>query len=231
MPIKAIIIDDERLARNELKKLLEQHPDINIIDEASNVDEAVEKIDLSRPDLIFLDIQMPSITGLELSKNLPENVRVIFTTAFSDYALDAYELNAIDYLLKPFEESRFIKAVDKAVAYFRLKNQNENPADNFLFIRADYKLVKIPLADILYIEGLGDYLKVYYGADKLVVARMTMKNILAKLRPNEFLRVHRSYIVPFSKIENVRNKTIHIKEQEIPIGTSYENEFFEKFKA
>ena len=104
-------------------------------------------------------------------------------------------------------------------------------ADNFLFIRADYKLVKIPLADILYIEGLGDYLKVYYGAEKLVVARMTMKNILAKLSPNEFLRVHRSFIVPFSKIENVRNKTIHIKEHEIPIGSSYENEFFEKFKS
>jgi DNA-binding LytR/AlgR family response regulator len=174
---------------------------------------------------------MPSVTGLALSKILPENVRIIFTTAFSEHALDAYELNAIDYLLKPFEESRFSKAVDKAVDFFRLKNQNENPADNFLFIRADYKLIKIPLAEILYIEGLGDYLKVHYGADKLVVARMTMKNILAKLTPNEFLRVHRSYIVPFSKIETVRNKTIHIKEQEIPIGTSYEDEFFEKFKA
>ena len=92
-------------------------------------------------------------------------------------------------------------------------------------------MIKIPLAEILFIEGLGDYLKVHYGADKLVVARMTMKNILAKLTPNEFLRVHRSFIVPFSKIETVRNKTIHIKEQEIPIGTSYENEFFEKFKA
>ena len=229
--IRAIAIDDEPLALELISRFCSKHAAIQLEKTFTKPSVALAYLQKFPIDLVFLDIQMPSITGLELSKNLPENVSVIFTTAYSEYAIDAYELNAIDYLLKPFEESRFIKAVDKAVAYFRLKNQNENPADNFLFIRADYKLVKIPLADILYIEGLGDYLKVYYGDNKLVVARMTMKNILAKLPPNEFLRVHRSFIVPFSKIENVRNKTIHIKEHEIPIGSSFENEFFEKFKS
>jgi DNA-binding LytR/AlgR family response regulator len=229
--IKAIAIDDEPLALELISRFCSKHAAIQLEKTFTKPSAALAYLQKFPVDLVFLDIQMPSVTGLALSKNLPENVRIIFTTAFSEHALDAYELNAIDYLLKPFEESRFSKAVDKAVEFFRLKNQNENPADNYLFIRADYKLIKIPLAEILYIEGLGDYLKVHYGDNKLVVARMTMKNILAKLTPNEFLRVHRSYIVPFSKIETVRNKTIHIKEQEIPIGTSYENEFFEKFKA
>ena len=229
--IKAIAIDDEPLALELISRFCSKHAAIQLEKTFTKPSAALAYLQKFPVDLVFLDIQMPSVTGLALSKILPENVRIIFTTAFSEHALDAYELNAIDYLLKPFEESRFSKAVDKAVDFFRLKNQNENPADNFLFIRADYKLIKIPLAEILYIEGLGDYLKVHYGDNKLVVARMTMKNILAKLTPNEFLRVHRSYIVPFSKIETVRNKTIHIKEQEIPIGTSYEDEFFEKFKA
>jgi DNA-binding LytR/AlgR family response regulator len=229
--IKAIAIDDEPLALELISRFCSKHAAIQLEKTFTKPSAALAYLQKFPVDLVFLDIQMPSVTGLALSKNLPENVRIIFTTAFSEHALDAYELNAIDYLLKPFEESRFSKAVDKAVEFFRLKNQNENPSDNYLFIRADYKLIKIPLAEILYIEGLGDYLKVHYGDNKLVVARMTMKNILAKLTPNEFLRVHRSFIVPFSRIENVRNKTIYIKEQEIPIGTSYENDFFKKFKA
>ena len=229
--IKAIAIDDEPLALELISRFCSKHAAIQLEKTFTKPSAALAYLQKFPVDLVFLDIQMPSVTGLALSINLPKNVRIIFTTAFSEHALDAYELNAIDYLLKPFEESRFSKAVDKAVEFFRLKNQNENPSDNYLFIRADYKLIKIPLAEILYIEGLGDYLKVHYGDNKLVVARMTMKNILAKLTPNEFLRVHRSFIVPFSRIENVRNKTIYIKEQEIPIGTSYENDFFKKFKA
>lgn len=229
--IKAIAIDDEPLALELISRFCSKHAAIQLEKTFTKPSAALAYLQKFPVDLVFLDIQMPSVTGLALSNNLPKNVRIIFTTAFSEHALDAYELNAIDYLLKPFEESRFSKAVDKAVEFFRLKNQNENPSDNYLFIRADYKLIKIPLAEILYIEGLGDYLKVHYGDNKLVVARMTMKNILAKLTPNEFLRVHRSFIVPFSRIENVRNKTIYIKEQEIPIGTSYENDFFKKFKA
>ena len=121
MPIKAIIIDDERLARNELKKLLAEHPDILIIDEASNVDEGVEKIDLSRPDLIFLDIQMPGKTGFDLLAELEKAPKVIFTTAYDEFALKAFEVNALDYLLKPVSYDRFKKSVERAEEYFTFK--------------------------------------------------------------------------------------------------------------
>ncbi len=228
--IRAIAIDDEPLALELISRFCSQISTIQLEKTFTKPSAAISYLQKFPVELVFLDIQMPSITGLELVKQLPENVMVIFTTAFSEFALDAYNLNAIDYLLKPFEENRFAKAVNKAVEYYQLKSQNENPADKFLLIRADYKLTKIALSEIHYIEGLGDYLKVFYGDNKLIVARMTMKNILAKLPAKEFLRVHRSFIVPYSKIENVRNKTILIQGQEIPIGTSYEAEFFEKFK-
>ena len=228
--IRAIAIDDEPLALELISRFCSQISTIQLEKTFTKPSAAITYLQKFPVELVFLDIQMPSITGLELVKQLPENVMVIFTTAFSEFALDAYNLNAIDYLLKPFEENRFAKAVNKAVEYYQLKSQNENPADKFLLIRADYKLTKIALSEIHYIEGLGDYLKVFYGENKLIVARMTMKNILAKLPAKEFLRVHRSFIVPYSKIENVRNKTILIQGQEIPIGTSYEAEFFEKFK-
>lgn len=228
--IRAIAIDDEPLALELISRFCSHITTIHLEKTFTKPSSAIAYLKKFPVDLVFLDIQMPSITGIELVKQLPENVMVIFTTAFSEFALDAYNLNAIDYLLKPFEENRFLKAVNKAVEYYQLKNQNESPADKYLLIRADYKLIKIPLSEIQYIEGLGDYLKVYYGEQKLVVARMTMKNILAKLPAKEFLRVHRSFIVPYTKIENVRNKTILISGQEIPIGTSYETEFFEKFK-
>ena len=228
--IRAIAIDDEPLALELISRFCSQISTIQLEKTFTKPSAAISYLQKFPVELVFLDIQMPSITGLELVKQLPENVMVIFTTAFSEFALDAYNLNAIDYLLKPFEENRFAKAVNKAVEYYHLKSQNENPADKFLLIRADYKLTKIALSEIHYIEGLGDYLKVFYGDNKLIVARMTMKNILAKLPAKEFLRVHRSFIVPYSKIENVRNKTILILGQEIPIGTSYEAEFFEKFK-
>ena len=228
--IRAIAIDDEPLALELISRFCSHITTIHLEKTFTKPSSAIAYLKKFPVDLVFLDIQMPSITGIDLVKQLPENVIVIFTTAFSEFALDAYNLNAIDYLLKPFEENRFLKAVNKAVAYYQLKNQNESPADKYLLIRADYKLIKIPLSEIQYIEGLGDYLKVYYGEQKLVVARMTMKNILAKLPAKEFLRVHRSFIVPYTKIENVRNKTILISGKEIPIGTSYETGFFEKFK-
>ena len=228
--IRAIAIDDEPLALELISRFCSHITTIHLEKTFTKPSSAIAYLKKFPVDLVFLDIQMPSITGIDLVKQLPENVIVIFTTAFSEFALDAYNLNAIDYLLKPFEENRFLKAVNKAFEYYQLKNQNESPADKYLLIRADYKLIKIPLSEIQYIEGLGDYLKVYYGEQKLVVARMTMKNILAKLPAKEFLRVHRSFIVPYTKIENVRNKTILISGKEIPIGTSYETDFFEKFK-
>ena len=142
MPIKAIIIDDERLARNELKKLLEQYPDISIIDEASNVDEAVEKIDLSRPDLIFLDIQMPGKTGFDLLAEIEKSPRVIFTTAYDEFALKAFEVNALDYLLKPIDPKRLADAIQKLQSEIALEQASLMGTSRGPLTEADQVFVK-----------------------------------------------------------------------------------------
>ncbi|MES1221655.1 MAG: LytTR family DNA-binding domain-containing protein, partial [Bacteroidota bacterium] len=151
---------------------------------------------------------------------------VIFTTAYSEYAVEGFNLNAIDYLLKPFTFERFTQAMNKAKSAAR---QNEEQKEKYLFIRADYSLIKIAIDDILFIEGLDDYLKIHIHNDKPVIARMTLKSILEKLPSADFIRVHRSYVVPFSRIKSVRNKIISIEQEEIPIGTSYEENFLKLF--
>jgi DNA-binding LytR/AlgR family response regulator len=150
---------------------------------------------------------------------------VIFTTAHSEYAVEGFNLNALDYLLKPFTFDRFMQAVNKACEFQRYYHQKEDAIRQYIFVRADYSLVKIMLEDILYIEGLDDYLKIHLPGKKPVVARMTMKSILEKLPESYFIRVHRSYIVPLAKIEKVRNKVIFISGIPIPIGSSYEKAF------
>jgi DNA-binding LytR/AlgR family response regulator len=167
---------------------------------------------------------MPSISGIDFFKNLPHKTMVIFTTAYSEYAVEGFTLSATDYILKPFSFSRFQQAVEKAFSQWKL--QNQDPEQLYLFIRADYSLIKILFSDILYIEGLDDYLKIHIQNQKTIVARMTLKAILQKLPVPEFIRVHRSFIVPISKIEKVRNKIIYINQEEIPVSASYENAFF-----
>ena len=156
---------------------------------------------------------------------------VIFTTAFSEYAVVSYELNAIDYLLKPINQKRFTQAVTKAQEYFDHIHKKDHSTDKNIFIRADFSLVKIPLDDILYIEGLADYLKIHIRDRKTIVARMTMKDMMEKLPSTDFIRVHRSYILPFRKIEAVRGTTIIIGEMEFPIGRTYTDDFFSRYPS
>ena len=156
---------------------------------------------------------------------------VIFTTAFSEYAAVSYELNAIEYLLKPINQKRFSQAITKAQEYFDYINKKNQPADATIFVRADFSLAKILLADILYIEGLADYLKIHIKDRKPVTARMTMKEMMEKLPSNDFIRVHRSFILPFSKIEAVRGTTIFIGDQEFPIGRTYTADFFSRYSS
>ena len=233
-PIKAIIIDDERLARNELKKLLEQHPEIEVVDEASNVDEGVEKIDIARPDLIFLDIQMPGITGVQFLEGLTQKPMVIFVTAYQQYALEGFNLDVIDYVLKPISFERFLKAAHKALDYFKSKNmlvQAQIPVIEkmeYIFIHADYSLMKIMLEDILYIEGLKDYIKIHLRTQKFpVVCRMTMKLIEERLPSTEFRRIHKSFIVSLKKVESIRNQKIKIGENHIPLSDNYSEQFYQ----
>lgn len=229
--INAIAIDDEPLALTVIQSLCAKSGSINLQKTFTQPNEALKYLRKFPPDLIFCDIQMPAMTGINLVKSLQQNTMVIFTTAFSEYAVVSYELNAIDYLLKPINQKRFTQAITKAQEYFDYINRKDQNAEKNIFIRADFSLVKIPLADILYIEGLADYLKIYIKDRKTIVARMSMKDMMEKLHDTDFIRVHRSFILPFSKIEAVRGTTIFIGEKEFPIGRTYTDEFFNRYSS
>lgn len=229
--INAIAIDDEPLALTVIQSLCDRSENINLHKTFTQPSEALKHLRKFPTDLIFCDIQMPSMTGISLVKSLQQNTMVIFTTAFSEYAAVSYELNAIDYLLKPINQKRFTQAITKAQEYFDHINKKDHSAEKNIFVRADFSLIKIPLADILYIEGLADYLKIYIKDRKTIVVRMTMKDMMEKLHSGDFIRVHRSFILPFSKIEAVRGATIFIDDQEFPIGRTYTDEFFNRYSS
>ena len=227
--IKAIAIDDEPLALKVIENFCEKTDFITLQKTFNKPGEALKYVNKFPIDLLFLDINMPSINGIEFYKEMEQNTMVIFTTAYTEYAVEGFNLNAVDYILKPFTLERFLLAVNKANDFFHYQTQKENTSQ-FLFVRADYSLLKINIANILYIEGLDDYLKIHIENQKTVVTRMTMKALLEKLPSKDFIRTHRSFIVPLSRIESVRNKTISIAGTEIPIGASYEETFLKQFK-
>lgn len=229
--INAIAIDDEPLAINVIETFCANVDFINLQKTFTKPTEALKHLRKFPADLLFLDINMPAMSGINLLKAVQQNTMVIFTTAYSDYAIESYELNAIDYLLKPINQKRFTQAVNKAQEYFNYIHKTNIESQKDIFIRADFSLIKVPLADILYIEALGDYLKLHIKDRKTVVARMTMKEIADNLPAKDFIRVHRSFILPVNRIQSVRNRIIYIAEKEIPIGNTYMEEFFNVFKA
>ena len=225
--IKAIAIDDEPPALKVVESFCKRVDFIELQKTFTKPTEALEYLSKNPVDLLFLDIQMPSLSGIDLFKSV-KNTMVIFATAYSEFAVEGFNLNAVDYLLKPFTFDRFLQAVEKAKK--EQKMMSEEGIKKHLFIRADYSLIKIELPDILYIEGLDDYLKIHLSTRKPVVARITMKSMLELVPENEFIRVHRSYILPEIRIIGIKNKTILLPEMEIPIGSSFEDKFFEMFK-
>ncbi len=230
--INAIAIDDEPLALTVIQSLCNKSESINLQKTFTQPNEALKYLQKFPTDLIFCDIQMPSMTGINLVKSLSQNTMVIFTTAFSEYAAISYELNAIDYLLKPINQKRFTQAITKAQEYFDyIYKKDESTTDKNIFVRSNFNLVKVPLADILYIEGLADYLKIHVKDRKTIVARMPMKDMMEKLPSTNFIRVHRSFILPFSKIEAVRGTTIFIGNMEFPIGRTYTDDFFSRYSS
>jgi DNA-binding LytR/AlgR family response regulator len=228
--IKAIAVDDEPPALTLIENFARKTEFIRLEKSFTSPAEAMKYIHKFPVDLLFLDIQMPSLTGIDFYKQIDREIMVIFTTAHSSYAVEGFNLSAIDYLLKPFTFERFMQAVNKAHEYYQFTHQTDKTEQKYIFIRADYKLVKIAVAEILFIEGLDDYLKIHQVNDKTIVTRMTMKAMLEKLPGKEFIRVHRSFIVPFRRIENVRGKIITVAGEEVPIGSSYEENFFKLFQ-
>lgn len=227
--ITAIAIDDEPLALKVIESHCEKTDFINLQKTFTHPTEALKYLRKYPVDLLFVDIQMPSMNGITLVKSIQQNTMIIFTTAFSEYAVVSYELNAIDYLLKPVNFKRFNQAVNKANAYYNYINKQNHSEDKHIFIRADYSLVNILLSDILYIEGLSDYLKIFIRDRKTVVARLTMNEMVEKLPIKDFIRVHRSFILPFNRIESVRSNSITIPEREIPIGKTYIKDFNSRY--
>ncbi|HXL55381.1 MAG TPA: LytTR family DNA-binding domain-containing protein [Chitinophagaceae bacterium] len=227
--IKAVAIDDELPALKVIENFCSKTDFISLEKTFNMPNEALKYINKFPVDLLFLDINMPALKGTQLYKSVKQKTMAIFTTAYSEYAVEGFNLNAIDYLLKPFTFERFVQAVTKANEYYNYINKQVKTEEQFLFIRADYSLVKINIADILFIEGLDDYLKIHLANQKPVIARMTMKTVQDKLPSNNFIRVHRSYIVSFHHVENVRNKIISIAGEEIPVGSSYEETFLKLF--
>ena len=225
--ISAIAIDDEPPALKVVENFCKRVDFIDLKKTFTRPNEALRYLKEDPVDLLILDIQMPSLTGIELYRSV-KNTMVIFATAYSEFAVEGFNLNAVDYLLKPFTFERFLQAIEKAKKEKKLLKESGNVPH--LFIRADYSLVKIELPDILYIEGLDDYLRIHLGSRKPLVARMTMKNILELVPSEQFSRIHRSYIVPLKRIKVIKNKTVVLPEIELPVGNSYEEQFLESFK-
>jgi DNA-binding LytR/AlgR family response regulator len=227
--IKAIAIDDEQLALDIIQAHCSQHKMIELVGTFNKPFEAEKYLKNFPADLVFLDINMPSISGINLAKSLQQEAMIIFTTAYSEFAAESYELNAIDYLLKPINRERFNTAVQKAIDYYQYANSVSTEKEKHLFVRADLKLHKIAFSEVLLVEGVADYLKIHLQDKKPIVARMTMKEMVTKLPENDFIRVNRSYIIPVSRIQSVTSKTIFLPEKEIPIGSTYLKPFFERF--
>jgi DNA-binding LytR/AlgR family response regulator len=186
---------------------------------------ALQYLEKNPVDLLFLDIKMPAISGIDFYKSLQHKPMLIFTTSYSEFALESYELNAIDYLLKPFTLSRFEKAVEKVREIYNLvHNATVAEQSKHLLLKVDYGIVKVVLTDILFIEGLDNYLKIHLQNQLPIVVRMTMKTLLEKLNEKEFIRVHRSYIVALNRIESAKQRIITIAGEEIPVGRHYEEQ-------
>ncbi|MEM6379840.1 MAG: LytTR family DNA-binding domain-containing protein [Bacteroidota bacterium] len=229
--INVIIVDDEPLAQDVLETYIEKIPALNLVRKCNNAFEANEALQQNDIDLMFLDIQMPQLTGTDFLRSLDNPPVVIFTTAYSNYAVDGFELNAIDYLLKPISSDRFLKAANKAIAQIELKRGSASAAakggeeeKDFIFVKADKKLVKVNFDDVVYIEGLKDYVIIRQENSRLVTLQ-TMKSLETKLPNHIFRRIHRSYIVNINRIDALVGNMVEVKEKgqakHLPVGKNY----------
>jgi DNA-binding LytR/AlgR family response regulator len=223
-----IIVDDEPIAREILENHLSKINTIKVIASCKNAIEAFNEINSNSIDFIFLDINMPEISGLSFAKSINNNIKIIFTTAYREYAVEGFDLQAVDYLLKPISFERLLQAVNKylgenALQILEKSNEIFQEKSDFIFVRSDRKMIKINFSEINYIESFSDYLKIYLN-DKTIVTRETISSLEAKIPKTDFIRVHRSFIVSITKINSFTNEFIEINKKAIPISRSYKKD-------
>lgn len=222
--IRCVVVDDEPLAISLLHQYIRQYNGLEMLDGFTDAIESIQYVNSNQVDILFLDILMPDITGIEVLRRLNKKPAVIFTSAHRDFALDGYEMGVVDYLLKPFSFERFKKGVEKAADFIRAKEENNDNLLPGVFVKSEYKLVKIHFYDIIYIESMDDYIRIHLEGSKPVITLMSLKSFMEKLPSPDFLRVHRCYIVAIKKISFVERKRLLLKDQiEIPVGNTYQH--------
>ncbi len=242
MSINCIIVDDEPLAQDLIEDYIKKIPFLNLKGKCNSAFEAFDYLRNDKIDLIFLDIHMPNVSGLDFIKSLDTKPMFIFTTAYSEHAIDAFDLNAIDYLVKPIPFDRFLKSANKAVNHYSMIHssspainekpqvENTNKTDYF-FIKVDYKERKVNFDDILYIEGLKDYIKIHLAnSQKPIITHNSLKNIILTLKDHKFVRVHKSFIVSINHIKSITKNRIIVEDRWIPIGDNYKEDFLNSIK-
>lgn len=235
-PINSIIVDDEKLAREVLENHLSRIESVNLKGSCKNAMEAFDIINSQEVDLIFLDINMPGISGLSLARMIRRDVKVIFTTAYRDYAVDGFDLKAVDYLLKPVSFERLLQSIQKymdeqPVVMVKESASAVQEKDDYIFVRSNRKMVRVDLSSISFIESLGDYVKIYIHEKKTVVSRESLSNLLAKLPAAGFARVHRSFVVSLAHIESYTNESINLAGREIPLSRYYREAFVNRISS
>lgn len=237
MKIRCIVIDDEPLAIEILESYIEKIPYVELTGKFSNAIEALQYLKSNKVDLMLLDIQMPELTGIQLMKVLDNPPQVIFTTAYDNYAIKSYELDAVDYLLKPIEFDRFLKAIEKSWKRIERsqsvevnKVEQSSTKDTFIFIKTEHRVQRVEISEILYIEGMKNYLRVVTRADKFMTLQ-NFKSICELLPVNQFMRVHKSFVIAVDKIDSIERSRIRIGKQLIPIGDTYKKDFDQLVKV
>ena len=228
--LRCCIIDDEPLAQELIKSYVAQTPFLELVDTFSSASMAVKTIIEDKIDLVFLDIQMSELNGIEFAKVIPSDCKIVFITAFEQYALDGFKANALDYLLKPVNYSEFIGAAKKALNWFEMVESSKQHKDSeeYIIVKSEYKLIQIAVSNILYIEGLKDYVKIYLeDSNSSIMSLMSLKTLEASLPQDRFMRVHRSFIVQTSKIKVLERNRIVFGKQYIPISDTYKDAFNE----
>lgn len=231
MPLKALIVDDEPLARRVLEKYIAQSPDIELHASCESAAQAAGILADQHVDLMFLDIRMPGMSGMDFARNLVSGPLIVFVTAFPEYAAEGFELEAVDYLVKPFSFERFEKAVRRAQYLLEAEQRYKMPTEPTLLVKSDKKLYRLPIKTILYLEGYDDYVKVYTTRTKMLLTKDTLKNLHGELASEVFIRIHRSYIIAINAIQFIEGNQVCVNDVMLPVSESYRKDLMERIRV